>query len=249
MLMDGKQSLVVGNWKAEGNIALVDEFCRYQEAFQLDSVMAGFAVPALYSQRMMQAIPHCLHGLQTISHMPNGAFTGEITAEMASSSGLTFVLIGHSERRQWFFEELSLSEKIRQALQYELLPVCCIGESLAVRRSGKAATESFLESQLLPVMESVDGKQFVVAYEPIWAIGTGETASPRQVAEVHRFIKEFFERRVGYVPRVLYGGSVKPQNALELAEIDMVDGFLVGGASLRPETFVEIIQSTARAKT
>lgn len=249
MLVDGKRSLVIGNWKASGNSALVDLFCQHQHAFQANTVLAGFAAPALFSQQLMDAVPDCLHGLQSISNMSGGAFTGEITAEMASSCGLSFALVGHSERRQWFFEEQSLIEKIRQTSKHRLLPVCCIGEPLSVRKDGVAATEAFLESQLLTIVEAVGDTPFVVAYEPIWAIGTGETATPQQVADTHSFIKEFFERHIQYVPQVLYGGSVKPENAYELAGIDRVDGFLVGGASLNPQTFAEIIDCTVRANS
>ncbi len=181
-----------------------------------------------------------------------GAFTGEVSPRMLREVGADRVLIGHSERRH-IFRELDewMGRKVRAALDCDLLPIYCIGETLDERKGNK--TERTLKKQLESGFEKVrpeDSHRLTVAYEPVWAIGTGETATAEQVAQAHRTIRKWLVQRVGEEAanqvRILYGGSVKPDNAKELMAIDCVDGLLVGGASLQAETFLPIIEYNLR---
>ncbi len=170
-----------------------------------------------------------------------GAFTGEISMEMLVEAGVDYVIVGHSERRGIFGEtDEEVNLKLKSALKLGLKPVLCIGENLVEREEGR--TMEKIRFQLDADLSGVDPLQVTIAYEPIWAIGTGKTATPQQAEEVHSFIKEF----LGNV-RVLYGGSVKPENAHALMSQAHVDGVLVGGASLKPHSFYDIILAGIKA--
>jgi triosephosphate isomerase len=176
-----------------------------------------------------------------------GAFTGEVSAAMLVELDVVGVILGHSERRQYFNEtDEALARKLPAALAAELEPILCIGESEEARDGGE--TEAVLERQLradLERVESVDLERIVFAYEPIWAIGTGRTATPEQAQEASAFIRDVLRMRGAVVDRVriLYGGSVKPANAAELLALPDVDGALVGGASLDPGDFAAIVEA------
>ena len=192
-------------------------------------------------------------GAQNMSEYPKGAYTGEISSTMLKESGATFVLIGHSERRAHFHEDdQMIHRKVKWAIVEELLPVLCIGETQEER--DKEMTESVLTRQLGEALKGFSGKQLenlVVAYEPVWAIGTGKTATPQMAQETHHLIRTYVRDTWGAAIAerlpLLYGGSVKPENAAALLEQEDIDGALVGGASLDPEAFAQIIETGQEA--
>jgi len=188
-------------------------------------------------------------GAQNLDAHTAGAFTGEISAPMLSDFGCRYVLVGHSERRTLFGEtSAQVAEKFQVAQEFGLLPILCVGETLPQRQSG--ATEEVIAAQLQAVIERVSDtawQQAVVAYEPVWAIGTGMTASPDQAQSVHAHIRALLAERAGDIAdgiRLLYGGSVNPGNAARLFAEPDIDGGLIGGASLQAESFLGICRAT-----
>lgn len=188
-------------------------------------------------------------GAQNCASEPKGAFTGEVSAEMIASTGTEYVIIGHSERRQYFGEnDEILTKKLERAYETDLTPIFCVGEKLEERKSGKHL--EVIESQLTNTLLKFDKKKInhtIIAYEPVWAIGTGQTATPEQAQEIHAFIRKMIANKYGTEVAdnlsILYGGSVKPSNAKELFAQPDIDGGLIGGASLKAEDFVQIIHS------
>jgi len=186
-------------------------------------------------------------GAQNIHFEENGAFTGEISASMLVEAGCNFVIIGHSERRQFFGEtDTSVNKKVKKALEHQIAPVVCVGESLEQRKA--EVHVQLVKDQTTAAFEGLTTEQalnVVVAYEPIWAIGTGETASPEQAQEMHLHIREvlasLYDQETASGIRILYGGSMKPGNANELLGQPDVDGGLIGGASLDAGSFAEVI--------
>jgi triosephosphate isomerase len=188
-----------------------------------------------------------LLGAQNVHWQEEGAFTGEISAAMLKDVGCVMAIVGHSERRQVFGEtDVMINRRLSGALQSGLVPVFCIGETLEEREAGRAF--SVLEAQLragLAGLEVIDSGEIVVAYEPVWAIGTGKTATEGQAQEAHNFIRkllaDIYEKNIAAQIRILYGGSVKPENIDILMQQDDIDGALVGGAALNAESFERII--------
>lgn len=186
-------------------------------------------------------------GAQDCHWEKEGAFTGEISCEMIARTGATYVIIGHSERRQFFGEtDEAINRKVLAALRSSLSPIVCVGELLAEREGNR--TERVLSTQLNAGFRALTDLQFshiIVAYEPVWAIGTGRTATPEMAAETHRFIRatlgKMFAPSVARTTRILYGGSVKPDNIKGLMAQPEIDGALVGGASLKPDSFAAIV--------
>lgn len=177
-----------------------------------------------------------------------GAFTGEISAEMLLDLGCRYVIIGHSERRQYFGEtDATVNKKVRQALNKGLLPIVCVGETLAERESG--TTTQIVERQIAGALQGISDaemRKIVIAYEPVWAIGTGKTATPEQAQEVHACIRKklasLFSTDTAELIRIQYGGSVTPENVSSLMSMPDIDGALVGGASLKPESFAALVK-------
>lgn len=177
-----------------------------------------------------------------------GAFTGEISAEMLLDLGCKYVIIGHSERRQFFGEtDETVNKKVRQALNKGLLPIVCVGELLKEREAGKA--NEVIDRQVTGALKGVNAaemQKLVIAYEPVWAIGTGKTATPEQANEIHSFIRKKVEVLYGRIVadslRIQYGGSVTPENVSKLMAMPDIDGALVGGASLKPESFAALVK-------
>ncbi|MHB8302445.1 MAG: triose-phosphate isomerase [Acidobacteriaceae bacterium] len=190
-------------------------------------------------------------GGQNMHWQEEGAFTGETSAAMLAAAGCTHVILGHSERRQFFGEtDESVNRKLHAALQHKLVPIVCVGELLAEREAGK--TEEVLLRQTARGLVDVApelARRIVIAYEPVWAIGTGKTATPEMAGEAHLIIRSQVARSLGReiadAMRVLYGGSVKPENATTLLNQPEIDGALVGGASLDPQSFAKIVQYTS----
>ncbi len=192
-------------------------------------------------------------GAQNMHWEEEGAFTGEVSASMLKDVSCTYVVLGHSERRQYFGEtNETVNKKIRAALSHELVPIMCIGESLKERESGQTITK--VQTQIEEGLKGLVSDQIhrvIFAYEPIWAIGTGLTATPGQAQEVHRFIRENVAEKhgneVASCAIILYGGSVKPANTNSLLKEKDINGALVGGASLSAESFAEIAKQAIRA--
>lgn len=183
-------------------------------------------------------------GGQNLFWEDQGAFTGEVSALMLKSVGCTYVIIGHSERRQYFGEtDQTVNKKLFSALKNRLIPIVCVGEKLEERESGK--TFQVIESQVKGSFSNVTNEQWkniVIAYEPVWAIGTGKTATPGQAQEVHAYIRSLLPQEIAQDIRILYGGSVKPDNIKDLMAQTDIDGGLVGGASLKVDSFTQIIK-------
>jgi triosephosphate isomerase len=188
-------------------------------------------------------------GAQNLHWEDQGAFTGEVSADMLLDAGCRFVIVGHSERRHVFGEtDEEINRKLQQALRKGLVPIFCVGELLEERRAGQ--TEEVVGRQVREGLKGLslsDPQSVVIAYEPVWAIGTGENATPEQAQEVHRFIRrllaELYSTELADALRIQYGGSVKPDNARDLMAQPDVDGALVGGASLDPDSFARIIKA------
>lgn len=249
-----RKQIAAANWKMnltlEEGSRLLDNILR--NPFELsENRLVVFAVPFpfLAPLRSEVKIPHMHMGAQDCSAHHNGAFTGEVSVSMLKSIGVDYVIIGHSERREYHHEmpEL-LSQKVDRALEAGLKPIFCCGEPLKVREAGlqNEVVENQLKNSLFHLSEE-QIRGFVIAYEPIWAIGTGKTASSAQAQEMHHHIRMVMASKYGKVVAdtisILYGGSVKASNARELFSCDDVDGGLVGGASLIPEEFSAIINS------
>jgi len=188
-------------------------------------------------------------GAQNMYFEENGAFTGEISASMLKNTGCEYVILGHSERRTIFGEtDQVINKKIKKALQSNLLPIFCVGESLQERES--EVTNDIIKRQItegLKNISSAEMQKIIIAYEPVWAIGTGKTASPQQAEDVHAFIrglvKSLYSNEIAEGLVIQYGGSVKPDNAKELLSQKDIDGALVGGACLKSESFIGIIKA------
>lgn len=245
-----RQPLIAGNWKMNGTRESVDHLLKCIKARAGEIVTAELAVFPSYV--FLQAAQDILSdttvvwGAQNVSRKENGAFTGEISTSMLIDLGCQYVIVGHSERRTIYRESNEqVAEKFMKALQAGLRPVLCVGESLEQREAD--ITMQVIYDQLDAVFTLTDNHaslaQAVVAYEPIWAIGTGRQATPEQAQEVHLAIRDHCRKRdqgLGDSIRILYGGSVKPENAGGLLGMPDIDGALVGGASLDADKFIEI---------
>lgn len=243
----GKEYLIAGNWKmfktADQSREFIHELAQsFVPALGLEVVVFP-PFTALAGLRGLDA--KIKIGAQNMFYEDKGAFTGEISPLMLQEL-VDYVLLGHSERREIFKEsDEEVNKKVRAALQFNLLPVLCVGETLQEREAGK--TMAKIKNQLEKALQGVgirEMSKIVVAYEPIWAIGTGRNATPAQAQEVHHFIKGIWQGMTpGQNLKILYGGSVKPENSLELLAQDDISGVLVGGASLKVEQFSAIIRS------
>jgi triosephosphate isomerase len=207
----------------------------------------GVPATAIYEAAKAASGTGILIGAQNVYFEKEGAFTGEISAGMAKAAGASFVILGHSERRQFFGDtDEWVSKKLKAVLEASLIPVVCLGESLKEREAGD--TFKIVGSQLkgsLAGLSAEAAKTLIIAYEPVWAIGTGKTATKEQAQEVHAFIrkelKDLLGDKASLETRILYGGSVKPENAKELMSEPDIDGALVGGAALKPDSFAKIV--------
>lgn len=244
---------VAGNWKMNTDLVTARELARAVAEAVGDPGKVKVAVcPPFISLHAVSEVirntPVDL-GAQNLHEEDSGAFTGEVSAGMLRSVGCRYVIIGHSERRQYFGEsDETVNLKIHQALRNELIPIVCVGETLQERKSG--LEKDVVGRQLEEALSEVDGGQIpriVIAYEPIWAIGTGETATPQQAQEMHAFVRrrvvELYGEDAGAEIEILYGGSVKPDNAAEIFAMEDVDGGLIGGASLQADAFARIVQA------
>lgn len=244
----GRKFWVGGNWKMNGDKKSIDDIIAFLKKGPLDpDVEVVVGVPALYLEYAKDKLPsNVAPAAQNCYKVPKGAFTGEISPAMLKDIGVNWVIIGHSERRNVFGESDELvAEKVAHALEEGLSVVACIGEKLDEREAGK--TEQVVFRQTQAIADKIKNwDKVVVAYEPVWAIGTGKTATPQQAQEVHKKLREFLKSKVSEKvaadTRIVYGGSVTAANCKELGKEEDIDGFLVGGASLKPE-FVDIVNA------
>ena len=244
-----QEFLVVGNWKMHKNKEEVKSFLKdivEHDFGQKNTVVIAPPSPYLYLFEEKLRYSSVLYGVQNLFPKESGAYTGEVSVEMAKDFGCKYAIVGHSERRAIFSEcNEFISKKVRLLIQNNITPILCIGENLDQRKHEDY--KHFLVTQITEGLSRISKEEIakvIIAYEPIWAIGTGETASPDQVEELHIFIRNFLIERYGTdigkdIP-LLYGGSVKPSNVKELALAQSVSGFLIGGASLQAQSFKEI---------
>ena len=242
-----KKYLIAGNWKMFKTISESREFIQdLAKAFPATPGMEVAVFPPFTALAGLRGLDAKIKiGAQNMFYEEKGAFTGEVSPLMLREL-VDYVLIGHSERREIFKEsDEDVNKKVRAALQFNLLPVLCVGETLQEREAGETMTK--IKNQLgkaVRGMSNYEISKIVVAYEPIWAIGTGRNATPAQAQEVHHFIKGLWQEIApGRNLKILYGGSVKPENSLELLAQEDISGVLVGGASLKVEQFSAIIHN------
>lgn len=246
-----RMPLIAGNWKMNGSLALVEEFGRAFADVSLPvSVEVALMVPFPFLEAAGRALGETsvTVGAQTLSDRPSGALTGEVSAAMLRECGARLVLVGHSERRTLFGEDdAAVLARVKAALAERLTPVLCVGETLEEREAER--TEAVVLGQVEAVFDALDEAErarLVIAYEPVWAIGTGRTASPEQAQAVHAAIRGClarYDQTLADGMRLLYGGSMKADNAAELLARPDIDGGLVGGASLKVDDFLAICQS------
>ena len=245
MQSNSRRQLVAGNWKMNGDKTLVKNMQQLLANASLDNMDVVICPPFPYLGQFDGKVKL---GSQNISEFDAGAHTGEVSADMLKDFSCEYVIVGHSERRADNNESDELvARKVAQVLQSGLTPILCVGEPENIRDNGTLF--EYIAAQLDAVLQLVAIQQFVnviLAYEPIWAIGTGKTASPEQAQEVHAFIREHLAKQDANIAAnivILYGGSVKGSNAQELFSQADVDGGLIGGASLNPEDFLSICQA------
>ena len=246
--------LIAGNWKMNLNLKKSTDLIKAiaENMNGLEGVEALVAPPFTNLTAVKKAIgdANILLSGQNMNSEPDGAYTGEISGQMLVETGCTHVILGHSERRSIYKETDEMIDlKAKAAVLMDLIPIVCIGETLEEREAGR--TFEVIKSQLNGSLKNfIEEKNMpystVLAYEPVWAIGTGKTATPEQAQEVHAFIrqwlKESFGKETAELTRILYGGSVKPDNATDLMSNQDIDGALVGGASLKADSFNAIIR-------
>jgi len=249
--MEKRRSLIAGNWKmfktSSEAVETAQKLVELTDGKVSSDIMIAPPFTSLAPVSDILKGSNIALGAQNIFWEPEGAYTGEISSAMLVSAGCEYVIIGHSERRQYFGEtDITVNKKIKAAIKANLVPIICVGESEKERESNN--TFFVLDKQLTKGLKNLalnDIKTLVIAYEPIWAIGTGKTATSKQAQEIHKFLRSLIEKNFGdslaKSIRILYGGSVKPDSIKELMSMPDVDGALVGGASLNPETFSKIV--------
>jgi len=243
-----RRKLVVGNWKMHGSLATNAELLAGIRAAEPFVCEAAVCVPFPYLSTCLLALQgsHIGLGAQDCSAHEQGAYTGEVSAAMLADVGCRYVIVGHSERRAYHGESDQLvADKAKMVIGKGLVPIVCVGETLAEREAGQ--TKAVVKRQLSAVIHTLGQciPQAVVAYEPVWAIGTGKTATPEQAQEVHAVLRKQLAAATEHAGamRILYGGSVKPDNAAALFAQPDIDGGLIGGASLKAADFVAICRA------
>jgi len=247
--MASRKPIVAGNWKMNGSVELITTMAETLKSASNNNIDVLIFPPFPLLSKALEA--GITAGSQTVSHENAGAFTGEVDAKLVSELGCKYTLVGHSERRSIYGESNDdVAAKFEKAQQHNLMPILCVGESEAQREQG--LTESVVSEQINAVINKLGVAALVnsvIAYEPVWAIGTGKTASPEQAQQVHKFIRNEIAALDAVVAQniaLLYGGSVNDQNSeLLFAQAD-IDGGLIGGASLKPDAFVNICNSAQR---
>lgn len=250
--MKKRNILIAGNWKMNKTISEALELVKNIHYGAAGSnVEVVVAPPFTALSKIAEFLKDSFIGVagQNLYWEDAGAFTGEVSAPLLKDAGANYVIIGHSERRQYFNEtDETVNKRIKAALKHGLIPIVCVGETLAEREAGQV--HPVVKTQLLGglfELTAAEISKLVIAYEPVWAIGTGKTASPEQAEEVHAMIREIlaqqFSQDIADKLKILYGGSVKPDNSKELLSKENIDGALIGGASLKADDFIKVIKS------
>jgi len=248
-----RRKIIVGNWKMNLNMeaasALIENILSSINNFK--HIDIGIAPPFVYLQLAVDMARNTSLTISAQNCYPksSGAYTGEVSPSMLSDIGVKMCIVGHSERRQYFNESDDfISEKVRALLDIRISPILCLGETLEEREKG--LTFKVVEKQVrncLSLVKQDEILRVVIAYEPVWAIGTGRNATPEQADEVHEFIRNIitniYDERISREVRIIYGGSVNPSNAYDLMSRENIDGALVGGASIRSDDFYEILRA------
>jgi triosephosphate isomerase len=239
--------LVAGNWKMHGSLAANEALLGFLLGHipGASAVECAVCVPFPYLEQVSRRLrgSPIAWGAQNLSEHAQGAYTGEVSAAMLNEFGCRYVIVGHSERRQLYAEsDAQIAAKFAQAQGAGLTPILCVGETLEEREAGR--TEAVVARQVDEVLKRTAFNDAVLAYEPVWAIGTGRSATPEQAQQVHGFLRN----RVSNAARILYGGSVKAQNAAAIFAMPDIDGGLIGGASLVANDFAEIVKAAGSAK-
>lgn len=249
-----RRPIIAGNWKMNKTVKEAQELVRglIQKLKGIRDVDIVVCPPFIALEEVAKIIPgtNIQLGAQDVHWEDSGAYTGEVSCPMLLELGCQYVIIGHSERRAYFGEtNETVNKKAQAVLKYNLTPIICVGERLEQREKGQ--TFEVITDHLKGGLKDIslaEAKKIVIAYEPVWAIGTGITATPEQAQEAHNFIrnllKQLYNEEVANLIRIQYGGSVKPENITDLMAKDDVDGALVGGASLKIDTFVKIVKSS-----
>ena len=230
------RTLIAANWKMHGSMDWVDKPARFDAILspsERKDIDVLICPPALYIAPMTAASDTIAIGAQNCHHADTGAHTGEISAKMIKDAGASYVIVGHSERREAGETDVDVQAKAVAACRHDLIPIICVGESLAQREAGEA--QAIVSTQLAASLPSGE-TDIVIAYEPIWAIGTGKVPTLDDIDAMHNHIRKI----VGDGIRILYGGSVKPANAKEILAVENVNGALIGGASLEMESLADI---------
>jgi triosephosphate isomerase len=244
------RKLVAGNWKMHGVAADLDEVRAIAAAAEAyPGVDVALCVPAILIERASRAVPGFAIGGQDVHHAERGAHTGCTSAQMLRDAGATLTIVGHSERRDAQREDdAQVQAKAAAAIGCGLDVILCVGESLSVREAGRAVDTVVAQLDASVPRELANGAELAIAYEPIWAIGTGQVPTAAEIGEMHAAIRSRLRHHYGdsgRAMRILYGGSVKGSNAAEIFSIADVDGALVGGASLKADDFVPIVAAAA----
>jgi len=239
-----RKNIVAANWKMHFDMDKAEAVAKKMVDIVDNKTEVIVCPPFVFLERLSNIFENSSIslGAQNMYHKEEGAYTGEISPVMLISVGCDYVIIGHSERRHIFGEnDIDIHKKVISAIEHGLTPILCVGETLPQRKENEA--KNVVERQVVAALDGVDLDRIIIAYEPVWAIGTGISADVDTITEMHNFIRSL----VGEVT-ILYGGSVKDKNAFELASIKDVDGFLVGSASLDADVFKKIIDEFERAK-
>ncbi|ARS52134.1 triose-phosphate isomerase [Kushneria konosiri] len=243
-----RKPLIAGNWKMNGSLALLDSMNQTLSSARISSSVDVAIIPPftllMQAGKVLEGSGIGL-GAQTLHPESSGAYTGEVSASLLKECGVSHVLVGHSERRTLFNEDdQAVLVRVKAALDAGLVPILCVGETLEEREADQV--ETVVLGQVRTVMDALSQEQcsrLVIAYEPVWAIGTGRTATPEQAQQVHAMIRAWLsdkEPALGEGMRLLYGGSMKADNAADLLSQPDIDGGLIGGASLKPDDFIAI---------
>lgn len=236
------EKIIAANWKMNNDFSDIKPFVKYVKKNLKNRNGLVVCVPSVMIKSFADTAKGIVEtGAENCYFADKGAYTGEISASMVKSAGATYSIVGHSERRQIFGETNEmLNKKLNACLKNGLKVIFCIGESL----EEKSKYKSVLKKEIVEGFAGItDFSNIVIAYEPIWAIGTGKVATPEDISKVHKFIKNLVKETFNFDIAVLYGGSVKPSNSQEILSLSEVDGVLIGGASLKAEDYVKIAQS------
>ncbi|MFR4814997.1 MULTISPECIES: triose-phosphate isomerase [Peptoniphilus] len=242
-----RKKYICGNWKMNKTSSEAFEFAKEINEFEFNKVDVLLAPSFVTLESLRKNLKDEIKVAgQNVSQFDDGAYTGEVSTSMLKDIGVDDVIIGHSERREKFLEsDEIINAKVKKALEYDLSVILCLGESLEIKEEGKEV--EFVREELLNSLDGVEKiEKVTIAYEPIWAIGTGKTCSSEDAEKMCREIRNIIDEKYGEISqktRILYGGSVKPSNAGEILSKENIDGVLVGGASLKASDFIEIIKA------